>query len=337
MGMDFSDPENPQMVYMPVPEQEAKNAESWSARLRLKMQADISKEVHFTGRLNMNRAFGGSAVPIFNGFPNTVLNGFNSTALAGDDALHVERAAFTYNPRKIPFFFTLGRQAATGGPPRELRENRVRQGTPGALMIGISGGELGIGLPDEAILRVLEEQEFEPVGSTETQRVDVRIIAATNRDLPTEVRERTFREDLYYRLNAIQIRLPALRDRREDVPLLVQRFLTDLKQAMGAKWRPFPHGPSTCSPATPGREIFGSFVTPSTSPLSVPAVHGSSAEISPSTSATWARRAKLPSTVQEKTPKVRILKSLRPWNDAGADGRKQQKRLGSAEPRFGDD
>jgi two-component system response regulator HydG len=75
------------------------------------------------------------------------------------------------------------------------------------------------------ILRVLQEGEFERVGGTRTLRVDVRIVAATNQDLATLVRERRFREDLYYRLNVITVTAPPLRERREDVPVLAEHFL----------------------------------------------------------------------------------------------------------------
>jgi two-component system response regulator HydG len=75
------------------------------------------------------------------------------------------------------------------------------------------------------ILRVLQEGEFERVGGTRTIRVDVRIVTATNQDIPALVREKRFREDLYYRLNVITVIVPPLRDRREDIPVLAQHFL----------------------------------------------------------------------------------------------------------------
>jgi two-component system response regulator HydG len=75
------------------------------------------------------------------------------------------------------------------------------------------------------ILRVLQEGEFERVGGTKTSRVDVRIVTATNQDLATLVRDRRFREDLFYRLNVITIQVPPLREKHEDVPVLAQHFL----------------------------------------------------------------------------------------------------------------
>ena len=75
------------------------------------------------------------------------------------------------------------------------------------------------------LLRFLQEREFERVGGTQPIHVDVRVIAATNRDLARGIKEGRFREDLYYRLNVIPISLPPLKDRREDIPVLAKYFL----------------------------------------------------------------------------------------------------------------
>lgn len=83
------------------------------------------------------------------------------------------------------------------------------------------------------LLRVLQDQTFEVLGDSRPLKVDVRVVSATNRDLPAMVREHTFREDLFYRINLITVHLPALRERREDIPLLVRHFAQKLTETNG--------------------------------------------------------------------------------------------------------
>lgn len=103
------------------------------------------------------------------------------------------------------------------------RQGRFEQAHRGTLFldeVGTMSGAL-----QRKLLRALQEREFERVGDNQTIKVDVRVIAATNSDLGRMVAEGTFREDLYYRLNVIPVQLPPLRDRRDDIPLLVKHFL----------------------------------------------------------------------------------------------------------------
>ncbi len=103
------------------------------------------------------------------------------------------------------------------------RQGRLEQAHKGTLFIDEVGTMSAA--PQMKLLRVLQEREFERVGDSHTIKVDVRVVAATNVDLGRMVADGQFRRDLFYRLNVIPVQLPPLRDRREDIPLLVQHFL----------------------------------------------------------------------------------------------------------------
>jgi formate hydrogenlyase transcriptional activator len=90
------------------------------------------------------------------------------------------------------------------------------------------------------LLRVLQDQEFERLGSTRTIKVNIRLIAATNRDLPKSVAEREFRSDLYYRINVFPLRMPALRERQGDIPLLVRYFVQKFARRMNKQIESIP-------------------------------------------------------------------------------------------------
>jgi len=119
--------------------------------------------------------------------------------------------------------------AYTGAMTRELGRFEVADGST-ILLDEI--GELPLELQAK-LLRVLQDGEFERLGSTKTRKVNVRVIAATNRDLVKAVEAGKFREDLYYRLSVFPIEVPSLRERREDIPKLVWGFIEEFSRTMG--------------------------------------------------------------------------------------------------------
>jgi transcriptional regulator with GAF, ATPase, and Fis domain len=123
--------------------------------------------------------------------------------------------------------------AFTGAVQRRLGRFELAHG--GSIFLD-EVGELSAAT-QAALLRVLQEREFERVGGRDRIRVDVRVIAATNRDLSAEVTAGTFREDLFYRLNVFPLDMPPLRERREDIPVLVEYFIARYAQKAGKTFR----------------------------------------------------------------------------------------------------
>ena len=128
--------------------------------------------------------------------------------------------------------------AFTGAQSRRLGRFEVADGV--TLFLD-EIGELPLELQPK-LLRVIEDGEFERLGSSETRKVDVRIIAATNRDLQAEVQKGVFREDLWYRLNIFPITMPPLRDRLDDIPLLVNFYIDQISKRMGKVIKMVPAG-----------------------------------------------------------------------------------------------
>ncbi|HKA31569.1 MAG TPA: sigma 54-interacting transcriptional regulator [Candidatus Binatia bacterium] len=131
-------------------------------------------------------------------------------------------------------FFGHEQGAFTGATKR--REGRFALADGGTIFLD-EIGDLPLDLQAK-LLRVLQEGEFEPVGSSQTRKVDARVIAATNRDLSEEMREGKFREDLFYRLNVFPIRLPALRERPEDIAPLASAFARRFAHRLGRAIKP---------------------------------------------------------------------------------------------------
>jgi formate hydrogenlyase transcriptional activator len=148
-----------------------------------------------------------------------------------------DRNFVTFNCAAIPLglleseLFGHEKGAFTGAITRRI--GRFELADKGTLFLDEIGD---ISLEFQAkLLRVLQEQEFEKLGSTHTQRVNVRLVAATNQDLKQMVAQKQFRSDLYFRLNVFPVAVPPLRQRREDIPLLVKGFVNDCSRRMNRR------------------------------------------------------------------------------------------------------
>jgi transcriptional regulator with PAS, ATPase and Fis domain len=115
----------------------------------------------------------------------------------------------------------------------KMRKGKFELASSGTLFLDEVGDMSGAA--QSKVLRAIEERRFERVGGAESIEVDVRIVAATNKDLPEHIRDGDFREDLYYRLNELPISLPPLRQRAEDIPLLAEHFIREFAGQFGKK------------------------------------------------------------------------------------------------------
>ena len=118
-------------------------------------------------------------------------------------------------------------------PAHERKVGKFQKADGGTLFLD-EVGDMSL-LTQSKVLRVLEDQRFEPVGAAESIQVDVRVVAATNKNLEVEIGRGNFREDLFYRLNVIPFHVPPLRERKEDIPALAVYFLEEFARAYGRK------------------------------------------------------------------------------------------------------
>lgn len=220
----------------------------------VEMFRDMSQVVELRKRISSTYVFGDivsknkamrnilERLPLMAQSPSTVL----VLGASGSGKELIARALHNLGPRKGMPFVAVNCAAL----PDNLLESELfgyvsgaftdaRSDKPGRFALADGGtffldeiGEISPAMQVK-LLRVLQEREFEPLGSTKSIKVDVRVIAATNKDLLGEMSAKRFREDLYYRLNVVRITLPPLSERREDIPLLVNHFIRRFNALQG--------------------------------------------------------------------------------------------------------
>jgi two-component system nitrogen regulation response regulator NtrX len=188
-------------------------------RQQIKLMAPTNGRVLIYGESGTGKELIGRAMHAESQRKDRVFVELNCAAIPED---HIEAELFGYRRGPIP-----------AGPPGAPAEKRgtFERADGGTLFLDEVGD---MSLKTQArVLRALDEQRFLPVGATNPIHVDVRVIAATNKDLEEEIARGNFREDLFYRLNVIPFFVPPLRERKEDIPLLVKEFLQEFGQQYG--------------------------------------------------------------------------------------------------------
>jgi two-component system nitrogen regulation response regulator NtrX len=190
-------------------------------RQQIKLMAPTNGRVLIYGESGTGKELIGRAMHAESLRKDRVFVELNCAAIPED---HIETELFGYRRGAMP-------SGSTGiGAPLEKR-GTFERADGGTLFLDEVGD---MSLKTQArVLRALDEQSFLPVGATRPIHVDVRVIAATNKDLEEEIARGNFREDLFYRLNVIPFFVPSLRDRKEDIPLLVKEFLQEFGQQYG--------------------------------------------------------------------------------------------------------
>jgi two-component system nitrogen regulation response regulator NtrX len=188
-------------------------------RQQIKLMAPTNGRVLIYGESGTGKELIGRAMHAESLRRDRVFIELNCAAIPED---HIETELFGYRRGAMP--------ASPPGTPSEKR-GTFERADGGTLFLDEVGD---MSLKTQAkVLRALDEQRFLPVGATQPLHVDVRVIAATNKDLGEEIARGNFREDLFYRLNVIPFFVPPLRDRKEDIPLLVKEFLQEFGQQYG--------------------------------------------------------------------------------------------------------
>jgi len=188
-------------------------------RQQIKLMAPTNGRVLIYGESGTGKELIGRAMHAESLRKDRVFVELNCAAIPED---HIETELFGYRRGAMP--------AGPAGAPSEKR-GTFERADGGTLFLDEVGD---MSLKTQArVLRALDEQSFLPVGATQPIHVNVRVIAATNKDLEEEIARGNFREDLFYRLNVIPFFVPPLRDRKEDIPLLVKEFLQEFGQQYG--------------------------------------------------------------------------------------------------------